>query len=91
MSVMQSIMETIAKVLPDKEEDPLIAHARLCRPGLWTASTVDAKVRGEARFTAEFKLDNLAYAVLVYSTIAKGKIRKIDTGAGGSRRRGCSP
>src|SRR6266852_4106878 len=40
-----------------------------------------AKVLGEARFTAEFKLDNLAYAALVHSTIAKGKIRKIDTAA----------
>ncbi len=39
-----------------------------------------AKVRGEARFTAEFKIENMAYAVLVYSTIAKGKIRKINSG-----------
>ncbi|HEY2383072.1 MAG TPA: xanthine dehydrogenase family protein molybdopterin-binding subunit [Terriglobia bacterium] len=40
----------------------------------------EAKVRGEARFTAEFKVDNMAYAALVYSTIAKGRIRKIDSG-----------
>ena len=40
----------------------------------------EVKVRGEARFTAEFKIENMAHAALVYSTIAKGKIRKIDTG-----------
>jgi xanthine dehydrogenase YagR molybdenum-binding subunit len=80
MSVVQTIMETIAKVLPDQEVDPLIAHTDYVGQAL---QRVDghAKVLGEARFTAEFKLDNLAYAALVHSTIAKGKIRKIDTEA----------
>ena len=80
MSVVQTIMETIAKVLPDKEVDPLIAHTDYVGQPV---QRVDghAKVVGEARFTAEFKLDNLAYAALVHSTIAKGKIRKIDTEA----------
>ena len=80
MSVVQTIMETIAKVLPDREVDPLIAHTDYVGRAL---DRVDghAKVVGEARFTAEFKLDNLAYAALVHSTIAKGKIRKIDTAA----------
>ncbi|MEJ7710362.1 MAG: hypothetical protein WKF84_10985 [Pyrinomonadaceae bacterium] len=36
------------------------------------------KVTGEAAFTAEFKVENPAHAALVYSTIAKGKITKID-------------
>jgi xanthine dehydrogenase YagR molybdenum-binding subunit len=80
MSVVGIIMETIAKVLPDKEVDPLIAHTDYVGRAL---QRVDghAKVRGEARFTAEFQLENLAYAALVHSTIAKGKIRKIDTEA----------
>jgi xanthine dehydrogenase YagR molybdenum-binding subunit len=80
MSVVQIIMETIAKVLPDQEVDPLIAPTNYVGQAL---QRVDghAKVRGEARFTAEFKLDNLAYATLVHSTIAKGRIRKIDTEA----------
>ena len=41
---------------------------------------VDAqlKVKGEARFAAEFKIENLAYAALVHSTIAKGRAAKID-------------
>ena len=38
-----------------------------------------AKVTGQARFTAEFDFPNLAHAALVYSTIAKGRIRNIDT------------
>ncbi len=59
--------------------DPLIAHDGYVGKPL---DRVDgqAKVQGEARFTAEFKVDNMAYAVPVYSTIAKGKIRKIHAG-----------
>src|SRR6516225_9552725 len=78
MSVVQTIMETIAKVLPDKGADPLNAHTGYVGQALQRVDA-HAKVRGVARFTAEFKLDNLAYAVLVHSTIARGKIRKIDT------------
>lgn len=77
MSVMQSIMETMVKFLPDKNADPLIDHhGYVGRP----LARVDAelKVRGEASFTAEFKVENLAHAALVFSTIAKGKVRKID-------------
>ncbi|HWC97972.1 MAG TPA: xanthine dehydrogenase family protein molybdopterin-binding subunit, partial [Candidatus Sulfopaludibacter sp.] len=40
----------------------------------------EVKVRGQARFTAEFDFPDLAYAVLVHSTIAKGKVSRIDTG-----------
>ncbi len=36
------------------------------------------KVKGEARFTAEYKIEDLAHAALVYSTIAKEKATKID-------------
>ncbi|MEZ5307893.1 MAG: xanthine dehydrogenase family protein molybdopterin-binding subunit [Pyrinomonadaceae bacterium] len=38
-----------------------------------------AKVTGKAKYAAEYKLDNLAYGYIVQSTIAKGKIKKIDT------------
>jgi xanthine dehydrogenase YagR molybdenum-binding subunit len=80
MSVVETIMETIAKVLPDQEVDPLIAHTDYVGRALQRVDGY-AKVVGEARFTAEFKLDNLAYAALVHSTIAKGKIRRIETEA----------
>src|SRR3984885_12082308 len=79
MSVMQSIMETIAQALPDKEEDPLIGRGGYVgKP--FDRVDAEAKVQGEARFTAEFKVENMAYAVPVYSTIAKGKIRRINSG-----------
>ncbi|MEO3859527.1 xanthine dehydrogenase family protein molybdopterin-binding subunit [Acrocarpospora sp. B8E8] len=39
------------------------------------------KVRGMARFAAEFALDDMVYAALVFSTIAKGRIATLDTGA----------
>jgi xanthine dehydrogenase YagR molybdenum-binding subunit len=78
MGVVQTIMETLAQYLPDKKRDPLIDHVRFVGKSL---PRVDGqvKVRGEARFTAEFKVFDVAYAALVYSTIAKGKIVTIDT------------
>src|SRR5690348_10910550 len=39
------------------------------------------KVTGGARYAAETPLQNLAYAVLVQSTIGKGRIVAIDTSA----------
>src|SRR6266516_5037264 len=39
------------------------------------------KVTGQARYPAEFPLDNLTHAVLVQGTIASGRIRHIDASA----------
>lgn len=36
------------------------------------------KVKGEAAFSAEYKIENPVYAALVYSSVAKGKIAEID-------------
>jgi xanthine dehydrogenase YagR molybdenum-binding subunit len=46
----------------------------------WEDERVDGvdKVTGKARYTAEHNLPNLAYAVFVTSTIAKGTINKMD-------------
>jgi xanthine dehydrogenase YagR molybdenum-binding subunit len=38
------------------------------------------KVTGSAQYAAEFKVENLAYAVMVTSTIAKGVVTGMDTG-----------
>src|SRR5262245_35324475 len=38
-----------------------------------------AKTTGQARFAAEHSYPNLAYAALVYATIARGRITTIDT------------
>ncbi|KYC39969.1 dehydrogenase [Scytonema hofmannii PCC 7110] len=77
MSNTQKIMETVMQYAPDKEPNAL-SHRRgyLGTP----LSRVDGqlKVKGEAPFTAEYKVENTAYAALVYSSVTKGKITKID-------------
>src|ERR1700691_5801219 len=77
MSVMETIVETVAHYLPDKKRDPLIDHVRFVGRPLPRVDG-ELKTQGEARFTAEFKVPGLVHAALVYSTIAKGKILKID-------------
>src|SRR3954466_11479573 len=39
------------------------------------------KVTGGARYAAEFQVKDVAYGVLVLSTVAKGQVTKIDTAA----------
>ncbi len=72
------ITETALQFMPDAE-DRLNKRSYVGAP----MSRVDGqlKVDGEAIFTAEYKVENVAYAALVYSTIAKGKITKIDATA----------
>src|SRR5262245_52096853 len=81
MSLMRSVMETVAQAMPAKERDPLIdkSGGYLEQP----LPRVDghAKVTGQARFTADVSLEHLAHAVLVHSTIAKGRIVRIDASA----------
>jgi xanthine dehydrogenase YagR molybdenum-binding subunit len=78
MGVVETVMETLAQFLPDKKKDPLLGHTRFVGRSL---PRVDGqvKVRGEARFTAEFKVSDVVHAALVFSKIAKGRIAKIDT------------
>jgi xanthine dehydrogenase YagR molybdenum-binding subunit len=79
MSVMKGLMETAAQFMPDKERDPLLERDGFLGMPL---DRVDgqSKVKGETRFTAEFEMPDVAHATLVYSTIAKGKVSKINTG-----------
>jgi xanthine dehydrogenase YagR molybdenum-binding subunit len=39
------------------------------------------KVRGDARFAAEFVMEGMVYAALRYSTVARGRIATLDTSA----------
>ncbi|UXH76583.1 xanthine dehydrogenase family protein molybdopterin-binding subunit [Roseateles amylovorans] len=82
----QAVMKKAIEVAPDAwmpggQPDPLIAQ----RDGLIGApiSRVDGalKVQGQARFAAEFPIEGMRYAALVFSTIAKGRITAIDTAA----------
>jgi xanthine dehydrogenase YagR molybdenum-binding subunit len=61
-----------------------MSTARTIKPGAigQPFSRVDGrlKVTGQATFAAEYKVENLAHAALVFSAIARGKIKSIATG-----------
>lgn len=80
----QAVMKKAVQAAPDawmpgSELDPLIRqkHGLIGTP----VSRLDGpqKVSGAAQFAAEFPMDNMAYAALKYSTIAKGRIKELDT------------
>ncbi|WP_419728366.1 xanthine dehydrogenase family protein molybdopterin-binding subunit [Lichenicola sp.] len=82
----QAVMKKAVQLAPDGwmpngRPDPLMTH----KHGLIGApvSRLDGalKVSGAARFAAEFPLEDMAYAAVLYSTIAKGRIASIDTTA----------
>lgn len=64
--------------IPGGEPDPLIReqHGHTGRP----VSRIDGplKVAGQAPFAAEFPMENMVFASLAYSTVAKGRIAAID-------------
>jgi xanthine dehydrogenase YagR molybdenum-binding subunit len=66
--------------IPGGEPDPLIHRYGLIGAPV---SRLDGppKVKGDARFAAEFPVEGMAYAALAYSTIAKGRIVTLDTSA----------
>ncbi len=81
MSIIRKATETLAHLMPDRihEERQGQPHTYLGRP----VDRVDSreKVTGQAHFSAEYPVDGLLHASLVYSTISKGKILSIDTKA----------
>lgn len=78
MSLTTKFLETIVQVMPDRQPDKLIQQKQYVGQPL---DRVDGqlKVTGGATFSAEYQLDNLCYAALAYSTIAKGKITRLNT------------
>jgi xanthine dehydrogenase YagR molybdenum-binding subunit len=83
-NVVQAVMKKIVPHLPDRmvpggTPDPLIAR----QDGLigTEVARVDgpAKVTGRAPFAAEIVLDDMLYASVAYSTIARGTITVLDT------------
>ncbi|HZZ09139.1 MAG TPA: xanthine dehydrogenase family protein molybdopterin-binding subunit [Paraburkholderia sp.] len=83
---VQAVMKKAIALAPDSfipggNPDPLIHH----KHGLIGApvSRIDGplKVSGQAAFAAEFPMDGLTYAALRYSSIARGRIVAMDTGA----------
>ena len=82
----QQVMKKAVELAPDAwmpggKSDPLLDH----REGYigMPVSRLDGadKVQGRAPFAAEFPLEGLAYAALVYSTVPKGRIATLDTAA----------
>jgi xanthine dehydrogenase YagR molybdenum-binding subunit len=80
MSLLQDAVKAAIRLMPDKAADPLTDARRAIGQSL---SRVDGtlKVMGKARFAAEVPFDDIAYAALVYSAIARGRIGSIDTQA----------
>lgn len=87
MSIVQDAIQAVVKKavalapdswIPGGGPDPLILH----KHGLIGApvSRIDGplKVAGQARFAAEFPMEDMTYAALHYATIAKGRIAGID-------------
>ena len=78
MSIFSKVTEAVVQFLPDRDRDQLSEADRLIGKPLDRIDGRD-KVTGKAKFSAEYPLDKLVYASLVYSTIAKGTIERIDT------------
>jgi xanthine dehydrogenase YagR molybdenum-binding subunit len=78
MSLLQKAVGAVLRLMPDKAPDPLIGSGGAVGQPV---SRVDGplKVTGKARFAAEVPFENLAFAAVVYSTIARGSIASIDT------------
>ena len=80
MSIIRRAVEQIAQVMPNRAEDELrLSHRYLGQP----IDRLDGveKVTGAARFSAEYPVEGLAHASIVFSTIAKGVIERIETAA----------
>lgn len=82
--LLQGAMTKLVPLAPDSwipggVPDPLIArkHGTIGKP----VSRLDGmlKVQGAARFAAEFAIEDMVYAALVYATIPRGRIATINT------------
>nr|WP_314541119.1 xanthine dehydrogenase family protein molybdopterin-binding subunit [uncultured Massilia sp.] len=69
-------------LIPDLKTPTAPAGTGRVRAGM-AVSRVDgrAKVTGSAQYAAEFSASDLAYGVVVSGTVAKGRIKRIDTAA----------
>ena len=82
--VVQSVVENAIKVAPDSWvpgawSDPVgrQQHGHVGQP----VSRIDGplKVKGSAKFAAEFAPEQLAYAALAFSTVARGRVTSLHT------------
>ena len=78
MSILSKVTQAVVQLVPDRDRDQLSEADRIIGKPI---DRIDGreKVTGDASFSAEFPLENLVYASLAYSTVAKGTIKSIDT------------
>jgi len=69
------------RFIPGGRPDPLIESSDPLLGAPLSRVDGPLKVRGEAKFCAEFPLPGMTYAALVYSTVASGRIAALDTAA----------
>jgi len=90
MSVVQEAIQTVMKKaieiapdawMPGGEPDPLIARTDGLLGAAMSRLDGPLKVQGEARFAAEFPMEGMTYASLVYSTVPRGRIATLDAAA----------
>ncbi|XAT75735.1 xanthine dehydrogenase family protein molybdopterin-binding subunit [Rhodopseudomonas sp. P1] len=67
--------------MPGGDPDPLIRAKRGSIGASISRIDGPLKVRGAAPFAAEFALDGMLYAALMFSTVPKGRIATLDTAA----------
>jgi xanthine dehydrogenase YagR molybdenum-binding subunit len=82
----QAIMTKAVEHAPDSwipggKPDPLIRSKHGLIGGAISRIDGPLKVQGRAKFAAEIPLDGIAYAAVAFSTIAKGRLTALDTGA----------
>ncbi|NEW88461.1 xanthine dehydrogenase family protein molybdopterin-binding subunit [Rhodopseudomonas sp. WA056] len=80
------VMEKAVALAPDSwvpggEPDPLIRAKHGSIGALVPRIDGPLKVRGAAPFAAEFALDGMLYAALMFSTVPKGRVATLDTAA----------
>ena len=80
MSIIRRAVEQIAQVMPHRDQDELRRSHRYLGQPIDRVDGVE-KVTGAARFSAEYPVEGLVHASIVFSTIAKGVIERIDTAA----------
>ncbi len=80
MSIFTKVVESVVRFAPDRDRDELSEADRIVGKPIDRLDGAE-KVTGHAQFSAEYPLEHLAHAALVYSTIAKGTIKSIDLDA----------
>lgn len=82
MKLMQKAIEHAPDAwMPGNTPDRLITHKHGLIGAAVTRIDGPLKVKGAAPFAAEFPVEGMLYAAVVFSTIARGRITSLETAA----------